>query len=88
MDDREKYERAQQQVAAMTGFYFHLTAFVLVMALLLFINATASSAWWVQWPFLGWGTFVLGHAVIVFGNVPGFISNWQRRKIKELADKM
>lgn len=88
MDEREKLARARQQVAAMTGFYFHLAVFVVVIGLLFIINAMAGKVWWVQWPLIGWGLFVLAHGAVVFGNIPGFIRNWQQRKTKELADRM
>ena len=88
MDDREKLRRAERQVAAMTGFYVHLAVYLAVIALLAIINMTASSNWWVQWPLLGWGIGVLAHAAMVFGDTPGFIREWQRRKVEELKDKM
>jgi hypothetical protein len=88
MDEQEKSRRAKRQVAAIKGFYIHLTVFVLVMALLLFINATTSTVWWVQWPFLGWGIGILGHAFAVFGRTPGRIARWEERKVQELKDKM
>ena len=88
MDEHEKLVRARQLVEAMTGFYIHLSVFVLVMAILFAVNIWASDVWWVQWPFLGWGIGVLVHGLLVFGQVPSFITRWQLRKIKELKDKM
>ena len=88
MDEHEKIARAQQQVEAITGFYIHLVAYVIVIALLVVINLAASTTWWVQWPFLGWGIGILAHALVVFGKTPSFIKNWQLKKIKELKDKM
>ena len=88
MDEGGKLGRATQQVAVITGFYIHLVVFVLVIALLVVINLTASPIWWVQWPLLGWGIGVLAHAWAAFGQAPRFIEKWQLRKIKELKDKM
>ncbi|MGI9422521.1 MAG: 2TM domain-containing protein [Hyphomicrobiaceae bacterium] len=88
MDEREKIERARLQVAAMTGFYVHFAIFAVVIAILAVINLAYSSVWWVQWPLLGWGIGVLGHALIVFGSTPTFIQDWQRRKVHELKQKM
>jgi hypothetical protein len=42
----------------------------------------------VQWPFIGWGIGVIAHALMVFGNMPTAIINWQLRKIKQLKDRM
>jgi hypothetical protein len=90
MDEHEKLVRARQQVEALTGFYIHLVVFVLVMLVLLAVNWLATpDVWWVQWPFLGWGIGVAGHALLVFDSgAPGFITTWQLRKIRELKDKM
>lgn len=44
------------------GFYIHLTVYVAVMALLVAINALTGGPWWVQWPLIGWGLGILGHA--------------------------
>lgn len=89
MNEHEKTAKAAKQVEALTGFYIHLVVFVLVMVVLLVANVLATpEVWWVQWPFLGWGIGVLAHALIVFGNMPNAITNWQLRKIKELKDRM
>ena len=89
MDEHEKIARAQRQVEAITGFYIHLTVFVLVMVLLLVINLTfLDEFWWVQWPLIGWGIGIVAHGLAVYGQPPRFIANWQLRKIKELKDKM
>jgi hypothetical protein len=88
VDEQEKLERAKRQVAAIKAFYIHLTVFILVMVLLFTINALSSPVWWVQWPLLGWGIGVLGHALAVFGRAPARIASWEERKIQELKDKM
>lgn len=88
MDEHEKLVNAQQQVYAMTGFYVHLTVFVLVMVGLVIANALSGGTWWVQWVFLGWGAGILLHATLVFGQMPRFVRDWQLRKIKELSDRM
>lgn len=49
------------------GFYIHLTAFVVVNALLLFVNLTTSpERLWFYWPLLGWGIGIIAHAVVTF----------------------
>lgn len=64
--DRQKYIAAKAHVAAVKGFYVHLTVFVAVMSGLLALNYTGGGSWWVQWPLIGWGIGVLGHAFSVF----------------------
>lgn len=88
MNEHDKIAIAKRKVEAMTGFYFHLATFVIVMAVLLLVNLFVSPAWWVQWPFLGWGAGLVGHAVAVFGDTPDFIRQWQAGKIEELKQKM
>lgn len=84
MDDHAKLIQAKQQVETITGFYIHLTTYLLVNTALLTINALYGGPWWAQWPILGWGIGALAHAVAVFGKTPNFVTNWQLRKIREL----
>ena len=59
--------RAGKAARARAGFYVHLTAYVLVNAVLVGLNlATHPDRLWVQWPLLGWGVGVLAHAVAAF----------------------
>jgi hypothetical protein len=88
MDRQEKFARAKRQVGAIKGFYIHLFVFVVVMATLFAINLAMTDIWWVQWPFFGWGTGVLAHALAVFGRLPRVIRKWETRKILELKDKL
>ena len=86
MDEHERTVRAARQVDVRMGFYIHFWVFLLVCAGLLVVNwLTTPEIWWAQWPFLGWGIGVLGHALCAFGNGPNFISRWRLRKIRELT---
>jgi len=89
MNEHEKTLKAAQQVQLLTGFYVHLSVFVLVIAMLCLANWLATpEVWWVQWPFLGWGIGLAAHALIVFGKIPNFVTRWQLRKIKQFKDRM
>lgn len=95
MNEHKKIYLAKRQVAAIKGFYIHLAVFVLVIALLLAINMATGPLWWVQWPFLGWGVGVIGHAFAVFGRAPGtasrspgIVARWEQRKIAELTRRL
>ena len=86
MVDHERTARAAQQVGKMIGFYAHLAVFVFACAGLFAVNLLATpTVWWAQWPFLGWGLAVLGHALCTFGGGPNFLQEWRLRKIRELA---
>ena len=67
MTNQADHVRAKKAVNARIGFYIHLTAYLVVNALLLFINlATSSGHLWFQWPLLGWGIGIIAHAVVTF----------------------
>ena len=87
MEDDAAYRRAKHRVAALKGFYTHLSVFVLVMSLLLVINLSTYGHWWVQWVLLGWGIGILAHAFSVFGPASWLGPEWEERKIKEYMSK-
>ncbi len=84
MTGHDKLRRAEDQVDAIIGFYVHLAVFAVVMGILIAINARSGGGWWVQWPVLGWGLGVLGHALAVFGRMPRTMARWRLRKIHRL----
>ena len=86
--DQEKYLAAKARVGALKGFYIHLAVFTAVMIGLIAINAASGDHWWVQWPLIGWGIGLLGHAYFTY--FPGKVSTkaWEERKIKETMSKM
>jgi 2TM domain len=83
MDDETRLQDARDYVAALKGFYIHALVFVCVMTLLFAIDALTGPRWWSQWPLLGWGLGLLGHAIAVFSPIRPFSSAWEERKIKE-----
>src|SRR5215468_5437171 len=86
MDEHGRTVRAARQVDVRIGFYIHFWVFLLVCAGLVAVNWLATpEIWWAQWPFLGWGIGVLGHALCAFGGGPNFINRWRLRKIRELT---
>jgi hypothetical protein len=85
MTQHEKLRQAESQVDAEIGFYIHLTVYVLVIAILIGVDYTDDVGWWVQWPALGWGIGILGHAFGVFGRLPRSIAEWRLRKIHHLS---
>ena len=88
MNEHKKTFLAKRQLAAIRGFYIHLAVFVLVMVMLIAINGATGPVWWAQWPFLGWGIGVLGHAVAVFGHSPAALAGWEQRKLDELKRRL
>ena len=88
LNDNADFKLARRQVAAINGFYIHFAGFALVMGILPAVNVTTGSGWWVQWPFLGWGAGLLAHAVVVFGQSPRAIANWETRKVAAVKRRL
>ncbi|MCD9854372.1 2TM domain-containing protein [Epilithonimonas sp. JDS] len=88
-----KYLEAKKRVKKLKGFYIHLTIYVLVNLLIVFINIQdlKPGESYFKWEnfitLFFWGIGLLAHAMSVF--VPQFVlgKNWEERKIRELMDK-
>lgn len=90
--EEARYERAKKRVRAVSGFYKHLTVYIIVNICLLAIKyfngegkgfdefSTYST------PFF-WGIGLAFHAMGVFYNHVFFGRNWEDRKIRELMEK-
>ena len=84
----EKYNKAQERVKELKGFYGHLASYVLVISFLTFINLRFSPAHiWFYWPMVGWGIGLFFHAVGVFNIIPVFGKDWDDTKVKEIMEK-
>jgi hypothetical protein len=79
--------QAYQQVAAVRAFYTHFVIFAIVVTVLFAINAVADDEWWAQWVFIGWGIGVASHAIAIFGQTPGFVQRWERRKLRQFMGR-
>ena len=87
-NDYENYNRAKKQVEKIKGFYSHLTSFVVVMSVLIFINLKYSPQYlWFFWSLLGWGIGLFFHAMKVFNFTPFLNKDWEDRKIKQYMDE-
>ena len=83
-----KYQKAKRKVAAMRGFYIHLSVYVLVNLLLLLINISVSpESLWFFWPLLAWGVAIALHAFSVFGSERLFGPEWEEKKIAEIMEE-
>jgi hypothetical protein len=72
MQYHDDFTRAKKVVRAKMAFYIHLTAYVVVSALLVAVNlATAPGHLWFKWPLLGWGVGVIAHALVTFALARG-----------------
>lgn len=81
----DRTRRAAERVEELTGFYVHAAIFAIINVLLILINVTITDdIIWAHWVFLGWGVGLAAHAVSVFGQMPGFVTRWQIRKMRQL----
>ena len=91
--EQVKYERAKKRVQAISGFYKHLTAYVVVNACLIAVKGFTMDAGEKFWAFgtfstaFFWGIGLAFHAVGVFYNHVFFGRNWEERKIREIMEK-
>ncbi|WP_406661683.1 2TM domain-containing protein [Methanolobus sp. ZRKC3] len=84
MEEKDKkLLRAQARVKELKNFYNHLIIYLVIMGLLLFIDYSDGGNWWVQWPIIGWGIFVIIQGI----NVSKIGKNWEDKKIKEIMEK-
>lgn len=93
-EQQKKYLIAKKRVQEEKGFYTHLTVYIIVNILLLFINSDFKNEGfnnWLNWnlyitPFF-WGIGLFFHWVKVLNPNIIFSRQWEKRKIKEVMDK-
>jgi len=94
IENQKKYEYAKKRVNDERGFYTHLTFYIVINLVILFVNTSFESQGfknWLQWhlyitPLL-WGIGLFFHGLKVFKNNFIFGYDWEHRKIRELMDK-
>jgi hypothetical protein len=64
-EDRAR-ERAEKHVREVRDFFYHLMVYVLVCAMLVFIDLRQGGLDWAFWVIFGWGFGIAGHAIYVF----------------------
>ena len=90
LNEQIRYERAKKRVRALSGFYKHLTAYVLINAFLLalkYFNLDPGEDFWTFRTFstaFFWGIGLTFHALGVFNNHVLFGREWEERKIRSL----
>ena len=84
----ERYQKAKKQVNEIKGFYGHLTSYVIVLAILIYINLKYTPEYlWFIWTMFGWGIGLFFHAMRVFNWFPFLNKEWEERKIKQFMDE-
>ena len=85
--EEKRYLKAKERVEAIKGFYGNLTAYLIVIPFLWWLNLKTTSFLWAFFPTFGWGFGVTMHAMEAFGYHPLWGKRWQEKKIQELMDK-
>ena len=83
----KRYQKAREKLEAIKGFYGNLSAYLIVIPLLIWINYRTTSFPWAIFPSLGWGFGVLMHGLEAYGINPLWGKRWEERKIKELMER-
>lgn len=87
-EDYKRYQHARKQVEEIKGFYSHLVFYVLVMAVLIYVNLKYTPQYlWFLWTLLSWGIGLLFHAMKVFHWFPFLNKDWEARKIKQYMEE-
>ena len=85
MNTEKAYKLAQKRVKAKKGFYWHLSAYVILSTFLILMNLLTAPKPWALFPIIGWGVGVLFHALAVFG-IPftGILGKeWEDKQIEK-----
>lgn len=80
------YLRAKKRVEEIKGFYCNLTAYLIIIPLLAWLNYVTTNFPWVIFPAVGWGLGVILNGMSAYGYNPILGKNWEERKIKEYMD--
>lgn len=83
----KKYQRAKKRVEALKGFYVHITIYLIMIPVFIYLNFRSTGFPWAIFPIVGWGFGVMGHAMEVFNYNPFLGKDWEERKMKEFMDK-
>jgi hypothetical protein len=86
-----RYYAAQKKVKSITGFYVHLSVYLLINTFICIqIYLVTKDDFW-HWESFAtaffWGVGILAHGTSVFHINLLFGKNWESRKIKELMEK-
>ena len=69
--DAELLQRARRRVKLKTGFFIHLSVYVLVNLGLAAINLAGGGRPWHLWPLAGWGIGLAIHGLLTFAALRG-----------------
>ena len=78
------YPLARKRANMKIGFAIHVTVYLAVMVLLIFINVVSWSGYpWFLWPLGGWGFGLVIHGLVTFLATSSGLRGWRKRLIDE-----
>jgi hypothetical protein len=86
MMDQQHDQEVKMRVKRISGFYQHLTIYILVNAGLAILDLISDDGVWFIYPLFGWGIGLVAHGLSVF-LTEGWTKSWEEKKIQELLDK-
>ena len=86
MSEEQIYELAKKRVEEKKGFYYHLTVYIIINIMLVFIWAFASGGGfpWFIFPLCGWGIGIIFHFLGVFV----FKQKFDRKAVEKEAERI
>ncbi len=86
--EKIRYKRAKKKAKDIRGFYFNLSAYCIVIPILIVVNLNVMPEFqWFWFSMLGWGVGVLAHAMEVFGWHPFLGKDWEERKLQQFIEE-
>ncbi|MDA0148427.1 2TM domain-containing protein [Vibrio sp. LaRot3] len=81
-------EKVVAQVKKIKEFYNHLTKYLSVISLLFVINfVTGTEELWAIYPALGWGIFMVSHAINAFEVFNFLGDDWEQKEVEKRLKK-
>ncbi|OLQ85189.1 hypothetical protein BIY21_19310 [Vibrio ponticus] len=89
MHTTEQQEHVLAQVKKIKEFYSHLTHYLSVICLLFVINFVAGTEdLWAIYPALGWGIFIVSHAIKAFEPFNFLGYDWEKKEVEKRLNKL
>ncbi|MEZ8826960.1 2TM domain-containing protein [Vibrio amylolyticus] len=89
MHTNTKEEGVMAQVKKIKAFYAHLANYLSVICLLFVINfVTGAGEFWAIYPALGWGVFVISHAIRAFEWFNFLGDDWEKKEVEKRLAKL
>ncbi|WP_406734387.1 2TM domain-containing protein [Vibrio scophthalmi] len=84
-----QHEQILAQVKKIKEFYVHLTKYLSVICLLFVINfVTGTEELWAIYPALGWGIFMVSHAIKTFEIFNFLGDDWEQKEVEKRLTKL